>query len=84
MKAFIVHRAETWNTTAGSLLLLFKDFGYKIWLNPRQIENYDELNHYDNHHEQDFEFKEDIAEMIRIGIYQRKYELLKYKKGAKI
>ncbi len=84
MKAFIVHKAELWTKTVGSLLLLFREFGYKCWLKPEQIENYDAINLFDHHHEQDFEFKEDIAEMIRIGIYQHKYELLKYKKGAKI
>ncbi|BDI54910.1 MAG: hypothetical protein [Thorarchaeia virus VerdaV2] len=84
MRAFIVHKAEPWNLTVGSLLLLFKDFGYKIWLNPRQIENYDELNHDDHYHEQEIEVLDDIGEMIRIGILQKKLQLLKYKKGAKI
>ena len=84
MKAFIVHKAEPWNLTVGSLLLLFKEYGYKIWLNPRQIENYDELNHDDHYHEQEIVVKEDIAEGIRIGILQHKLALLKYKKGAKL
>jgi len=80
----VVHKAEAWNSTVGSLLLLFKDFGYKIWLNPRQIENYDKINYNDNYHEQEIEVLEDIGEMIRLGILQKKLELLKYKKGAKI
>lgn len=84
MKAFVVHKAEPWNLTVGSLLLLFKDFGYRMWLNPRQINNYDEINHDDHYHEQEIEFDEDIAEMIRIGILQKKLELLKYKKGLKL
>ena len=84
MKAYIIHKAEPWNKTTGSLLLLFKEFGYKIWLNPRQLENYNQLNHDDHYHEQEIEIKEDIAEMIRIGILQKKLELLKYKKGGKI
>ncbi|GAG24173.1 unnamed protein product [marine sediment metagenome] len=80
MKAYIIHKAEAWNNTSGSLLLLFKEFGYKIWLNPRQIENYNELNHFDNHHEQEIVVLPDIEEMIKIGIEQQKHELLKYKK----
>ena len=84
MKAFIVHKAEPWNLTVGSLLLLFKEFGYKTWLNPLLIENYDELNHDDHYHEQEIEVKEDIAELIRLGILQHKLALLKYKKGGKI
>ena len=83
MKAYIVHKAEAWNTTIGSLLLLFRDFGYKIWLNPKQIENYNELNHYDNQHEQNIELLPDIEELIKMGITQEKYELLKYKKGER-
>jgi len=84
MKAFIVHKAETWNLTAGSLLVLFREFGYKLWLNPRQIENYEELKHYDNQREQEIVLLPDIEEMVRIGILQHKLDLLKYKKGAKI
>ena len=84
MKAFIVHKAEGWHNV-GSLLLLFREFGYKIWLNPRQILNYITLQHYRPELEQEIEFTHnDIEEMVRIGINQRKYELLKYKKGAKI
>ena len=84
MKAFIVHVAERWNKTAGSLLLLFREFGYKQWLNPRQINNYDSLTLHNPQLEQEIEVDADIEELTRIGIYHKKYELLKYKKGAKI
>lgn len=84
MKAFIIHVAEQWTRTAGSLLLLFREFGYKLWLNPHQVDNYDALTLHNPQLEQEIEVGEDLAEMIRIGIYQQKYALLKYKKGAKI
>ena len=83
VKAYIVHKAEPWNKTAGSLLLLFEEFGAKLWLNPRQIENYDKINHFDNYHPQEIEVLEDVGEEIRITILQKKLELLKYKKGKK-
>ena len=83
LKAFIVHKAQPWNKTEGSLLLLFKEFGMKMWLQPRFIDNYNDLNH-DTQAEQNIEVSEETGEMIRIGIYQKKNELLKYKKGAKI
>ncbi len=80
MKAYIIHKAQAWNRTVGSLLLLFKDFGYKLWLNPRQIENYDSLNHYNPYLEQEIIVLPDIEELIEMGIKQQKYELIKYKK----
>ena len=84
MKAFIIHKAEGWHND-GSLLLLFRDFGYKIWLRPGQILNYDSLNHYKPGLEQNVEFTHtNTEEMIRIGFEQKKLELLKYKKGGKI
>lgn len=81
MKAYIIHKAERWTNTVGSLLLLFRDFGYKTWLNPRQIENYNELNHNNPSLEQEIILLPDIEELIEMGIKQHKYELLKYKKN---
>ena len=83
MKAFIIHKAEPWNKTVGSLLLLFREFGYKMWLKPHEIENYDELTLHNPQLEQEIEVSEELAEMIRIGILQKKLELIKYKKGKK-
>lgn len=84
MKAYVIHVAEPWTRTKGSLLLLFKEFGYKIWLNPRQVDNYDSLTLHNPQLEQFILVGEDIEEMIRIGTEQRKLDLMKYKKGAKI
>ncbi len=83
MKAFIIHKAEGWHNV-GSLLLLFREFGYKCWFTPKQILNYDSLKLYNPQIEQEIEVDEDIEELTRIGIYHKKYELLKYKKGAKL
>ena len=84
MKAFVIYKSEGWHNN-GSLLLLFREFGYKIWLRPGQILNYNSLNYYKPLLEQEIEFTHnDIEEMIEIGIRQHHYELLKYKKGAKI
>lgn len=84
MKAFIVYKSEGWHNV-GSLLVLFREFGYRLWLKPNQISNYDDLIHYKPLLEQEIEFRhDDTEEMIRIGIYQRQCDLLKYKKGAKI
>ncbi len=55
VSAIVVHKAEEWTPTVGSLLLLFKDFGMKIWLRPEQILNYNAINHLDNHHFQQFQ-----------------------------
>ena len=83
MKAFIIHKAEGWHNV-GSLLVLFREFGYKIWLKPNQVLNYNALTLHNPQIEQEVKFNEDIREMIRIGIVQRKLDLKKYKKGAKI
>ena len=84
MKAYVIHVAERWNKTRDSLLLLFREFGYKIWLNPRQIDNYDSLTLHNPQLEQFILVGSDIEEMIRIGITQKKLDLMKYKKGARI
>lgn len=84
MKAFIVHKAEGWHNT-GSLLLLFREFGYRCWFRPGQILNYDDLNCYKPLLEQEIEFTHnDIEEMVKIGFIQRQNELSVYKKGAKL
>lgn len=84
VQAIIVHKAEPWTPTEGSLLLLFKDFGMKIWLRPEQMLNYNAIDHMDNHHFQEFIINDFVSENIRIAIVQRKLELLYYKKGRKI
>ena len=82
MKAFIIHVAEPWTNTVGTLLLLFREFGYKLWLTPGQIDNYDSLTLHNPQLEQFILVGEDIAEMITIGITQKKLDLMKYKKGV--
>ena len=80
IKAIVVHKAEAWNTTEGSLLLLFKDWGTKVWLNPEQVENYKEVNHFDNSEFQEFEVSEAVYESIQYYIRKKRLELLEYKK----
>ena len=83
VQAIVVHKAEPWNATEGSLLLLFKDWGAKVWLKPGQIKNYKEIKHHDNAHFQEFEVSETIHEMIQYDIRKKRQELLQYKKGRK-
>ena len=83
VRAIVVHKAEAWTPTVGSLLLLFKDFGLKMWFRPEQIQNYSELNHDDHYHFQNFLFDDNVYEHIRLSKSARKLDLLKYRKGRK-
>jgi len=83
LKAIVVHKAEPWNATQGSLLLLFEQWGAKAWLKPDQIKNYKDIKHHDNGHFQEFEVSEMIYEHIQYIIRNKKQELLRYKKGRK-
>lgn len=80
IKAYVIHKAQPWNATVGSLLLLFESFGTKVWLRPYDILNYNDLRRFDNHHEQEIEVSKDIYNSIQFFITTRKFELLKYKK----
>ena len=83
VRAIVVHKAEQWTPTVGSLLLLFRDFGLKMWFRPEQIKNYSDINHEDNAHFQDFEVNGDVLEHIRLSSNMRMQDLLKYRKGRK-
>ena len=83
VRAIVVHKAEAWTPTVGSLLLLFRDYGLKMWFRPEQINNYKHINHDDHDFFQDFEVFDHVAEHIRLSTIARKLDLLKYRTGRK-
>ena len=84
MKCFVIYKSEGWHND-GSLLVLFREFGFKTWLKPGQILNYDDLNCSKPLLEQEIKFtNNDIEALVKIGITQHQFHLSVYKKGAKI
>jgi len=80
ISAIVVHKAEPWNTTEGSLLLAFEEWGTTIWLKPEQIKNYDGINHFDNINFQEFLVSDFVYYAIQHDIRTKREEVLKYKK----
>jgi hypothetical protein len=83
IEGYIVHYVDSkWNSTFGSLLVLFEKFGLKMWLKPEQILNYNEIKYYSNKL-QKFSFSSGIYDQIQYSFKIRKSELLKYNKKRK-